>query len=333
MAIYDMLKAYAEHHLNVLFTGSAGIGKTSMVTQLKDDLDLRYKYYSASTLDVWLELIGVPVPNHKDRVIELYKPKDIMEAEFIFFDEINRASPRVLNAIHEIVQFKSVNGERLPNLKMVWGARNPSNGKYNVDDLDPALEDRFHIYMNLKASFNMDYMTTKMKEETAKVLRSWWRQDMNEDQRELVSPRRLEYMGYLIDNDLPWEPAIPTGALPDGSLRKRLRILTAGFDPAMHITKENLLNKTELYIELVKKDSGSCIKIIEVIRKFSASNLFICRDIVENLPKDMVINMGSIKMPKFRMDLEESFVEHSVNPQNKYPLIYEAFLASLHNED
>ena len=86
------------------------------------------------------------------------------------FDELNRAHLRVLNAVLEIIQFKSINGELLPNLKMVWAAINPPESDYQVEDLDPALVGRFHMYVKIKAFLDMDFLKTRMTEDIAKAL-------------------------------------------------------------------------------------------------------------------------------------------------------------------
>src|SRR3990167_6921031 len=105
--LQEKLFKYAENNLNVLLVGVHGIGKSMIVKDLAEKLKLKFKYFSASTMDFFTDLGGLPAPNKDRGCLEFYRPKDVEEAEFIFFDEINRAHPRVLNAVLEIIQFKS----------------------------------------------------------------------------------------------------------------------------------------------------------------------------------------------------------------------------------
>jgi len=245
VSITHKLKQYAENDLNVLLIGAHGIGKTTMVMQVADELKLNLCYYSASTLDPYTEIVGVPKPvddPDKGEILKFYKPDKILDAEFLFFDELNRAHPKVLNAVLEIIQFKSVNGTPLPNLKMVWAAINPPGEDYDVEDLDPALLDRFHAYLQVKAEFNMEYMSTKMDDGIARALRAWWVEDMNKAQRAVVTPRRLEYLGFMIERGLEWKDALPDGSLPHGHLARKLAALKHGIDISIDINKVNKLH-------------------------------------------------------------------------------------------
>ena len=51
---------YIENCWNVLFIGRHGVGKTSIVKEAFAGNGLSYRYYSASTMDPWVDLVGVP---------------------------------------------------------------------------------------------------------------------------------------------------------------------------------------------------------------------------------------------------------------------------------
>ncbi len=136
---------------NVLMEGPAGTGKTTLVMEVAKKLGLRLKYYSASTLDPFVDLVGLPTPVvRKDGRLGLdfHRQDDINEAQLVFFDELNRAHAKVLNAVFEMIQFHTINGDPLPHLQAVFAACNPSDGDYQVTDLDPALVDRFHMHLH-----------------------------------------------------------------------------------------------------------------------------------------------------------------------------------------
>ncbi len=310
-----------------MLIGTHGIGKTVMVEQIAKELSLNMCYYSASTLDPWADLVGIPKPVEETESLKYYRPQDLEDAEFLFFDELNRAHPRVLNAVLEIVQKKRINGKPLKNLRMVWAAINPAGEDYDVEELDPALMDRFHMQLTLKAEFNMDYMKTKMSEETAMVLRAWWREDMDDKQRKLITPRRLEYMGLLIDKDIDWKEALPASTstiLPDGHLRKRLKVMKCGEEAGLEFTKENIINNVEVFRKRVLEDPAEAIEIQETIIRFSPRDLFVIRDLLEALPKDLVHKIGHGKFAKIRRELFNLFSESNVDTE-KYPKISSSY--------
>lgn len=172
---------------------------TETVRELAGSLGLKVKSFSCSTLDPYTDLVGVPVPTEVDgrMVLKMVRPVDIDDADVIFFDELNRARPEVLDAVLEITQNGTINGEPLPNLKCCWGAMNPPNGDYKVDELDPALMDRFDAYIEFTPRPSVAYMAQHMPKAVAQALKSWW-DDHNREKREhYISPRRLHKIGAV----------------------------------------------------------------------------------------------------------------------------------------
>ena len=197
-------KKLLENNFNVILLGLHGTGKTTAIFDLAKEMDIKVAYFSCSTLDPYTDLVGVPVPIERKegggRELEMVRPRSIDEAELIFFDEFNRADRQTLNAIFEIIQFKSINGERLPKLKACWAAMNPPNEEYQVVEVDPALLDRFDVFLNVSPHVSVDYMKDFIKIETARILKAWWDQhggySKGKDGKiSYISPRRLLKMG------------------------------------------------------------------------------------------------------------------------------------------
>lgn len=193
---------YLDHHLNVLLIGKHGVGKTQVVRESAAQKGWKVKYYSCATLDPYTDLVGVPVPEGEGKTasLNMVRPHDVDDADMIFFDEANRADDKVLNAILEIVQFRSINGEPLPKLKACWAAINPPTEEYHVQELDPALIDRFDVFVELTPNPSVSYLSTVMPKPVAQALCQWWN-DHNQSQRaeeDYVSPRRLEKIGMTV---------------------------------------------------------------------------------------------------------------------------------------
>lgn len=245
MANVNQLSAYISNDLNILISGLQGTGKTTMVRQACEQLGLKMKYYNCSTLDAFTDLIGLPVPNHETRTTDYYRPLSIDDAEVVFLDEINRADPRTRNACFEMVLDKSINGERLPKLRVVVAAMNPPGGNFEVEDLDPAFIDRFDIYLEAKPDFDFRFFANKFGDEVAKAARVWWTeqysayqtaQSRSNNNAVYISPRRMEKVvnAYMkIRQVATVRAALPVGATGAVELAKSLEAaLTASSKPA-----------------------------------------------------------------------------------------------------
>ena len=196
----DNLQLYLDNGFNVLFVGKHGIGKTARIVELAEKNKLKWKYFSASTLDPFVDFVGIPKEKEGpdgESFIDLIRPKHFQddEVEFIFLDEYNRAPSKVRNAVMELIQFRSINGRKFNNLKCVWAAINPDDeaSTYDVEELDPAQRDRFAIQIELPYMVNREFLHKKYsdKKEVVDVFCEWWL-ELNGDHRDLVSPRRLD---------------------------------------------------------------------------------------------------------------------------------------------
>lgn len=236
MNLDKKLDFWLKHNLNVLLEGERGTGKSAQILDCFKRNNVKYLYFSAPTMDPFLHLLGIP-KEVKDEsgnsYLEFLKPKELQydEVEAIYFDECNRASPRVLNSILEIIQFKSVNGKKFKNLRVIWAAINPKDdaGSYQVEIMDPAHIDRFHVYHRLPYLPDANYFRTKFGQETADTAILWWK-ELDNDTKKEISPRRLDYtlemyrLGGDLRDVLPGRANINKLAdeLANGSITKKL---------------------------------------------------------------------------------------------------------------
>jgi hypothetical protein len=198
-------KFWIDNNLNVLLMGKAGTGKTSMVKSAFDAAGLKWKYFSASTMDPWVDFIGIPKEKTVNgvSVLDLVRPIEFAfdDVEAIFMDEYNRAHKKVRNAVMELIQFKSINGKEFKNLRMVWAAINPdddSDQVYDVEKLDPAQKDRFHVQMTVPYKPSKKYFISKYGSNIATAAVEWWNELPDKN---LVTPRRLDYALEVLQKD------------------------------------------------------------------------------------------------------------------------------------
>ena len=134
--IQELLLRTIREGLSALLIGDRGVGKTTMVMQAAKESGLaddEVALLSAPLIDPYTDLVGVPVPSTQGEqsVLTWARPAFFYKARMILLDELNRAQPRVVNAVLELFQFRSLSGERLPKLQTVIAAGNePGEGLY-----------------------------------------------------------------------------------------------------------------------------------------------------------------------------------------------------------
>ncbi len=234
------LAFWIKNQYNVLFRGKHGVGKTATILQAFVNHGLKFQYFSASTMDPWVDFIGVPkekIDEKGNSYLDLVRPKHFQDDDVhaIFLDEFNRSSKKVRNAVMELIQFKSINGKKFNNLKIIWAAINPEDdedGKYDVEALDPAQLDRFHVCVDIPYAPHVPYFRDKYGATTADVAVTWWK-ELDKAQKNLVSPRRLDYaldmhskggdIKFVLPNSVNTNKLIVE--LSTGSISKKLKTL------------------------------------------------------------------------------------------------------------
>lgn len=225
------LDFYIENGMNVLFIGRHGVGKTAMGKAAFERHNLKWKYFSAATMDPWVDFVGVPDkttdPETGEEYLKLIRPVGFHngEVEAIFMDELNRAKDKVRNAVMELIQFRSINGVPFPNLKMVWAAINPEDEededlKYDVERLDPAQKDRFHVHILVPYEPSKSYFKRTFGTSGVGAV-EWW-DGLTNEQNKFVSPRRLEYAIDFYQKGGDLRDILPNDELNLDQLRQRL---------------------------------------------------------------------------------------------------------------
>jgi MoxR-like ATPase len=214
------IEAYTKAGLNIMLMGRHGVGKTAAIRAAAQNLKMKMAYWSAPLMDPDIDLGGIPVPNKKTGSLDFFRNPELDSVEIIFLDELNRASPRTLNMVFELVQFKSVHGKVLPNLKCVHtGINPPGAGAYDVQQLDDALLDRFHAFLTVEPEFPTSIIMPILGEAKTAAMLTWY---TRLDSSKYVAPRRLEYAAKLHALGMPMAHAFLDGALPVGALEAAL---------------------------------------------------------------------------------------------------------------
>ena len=128
---------------SVLLRGGHGIGKSQVVRQVAKGFGLEVIDRRLSQMSEG-DMIGLP---STDGEVTRFNPpswyKDACNRPMcLFLDELNRATPEVMQAAFQIVLDRELNGWQLHPDTRVFAAIN-TGGTYTVNEMDPALLDRF----------------------------------------------------------------------------------------------------------------------------------------------------------------------------------------------
>lgn len=212
--------AYTKLGMNAMLIGRHGVGKTAAIQEACRREGWNMWYASAPLLDPDIDLGGIPVPNKTTKTLDFFTQPHLQTAEVLFLDELNRASPRTLNMVFELIQFKSVHGKRLPNLRVVHtGINPPGEGAYDVQVLDEALMDRFHAFIDVKHEFPSAVIVPILGEAQTSAMEQWYTQHLTDV---FVSPRRMVYAAEMHKAGMPLERAFTNPKIPVGRLKEML---------------------------------------------------------------------------------------------------------------
>lgn len=180
------LQEKGEFPVSVNLCGDAGLGKTSVIEQLAEELDSSYIKINLSQLTDPAELCGWPIKEHyickpdgeckwvTAEVIDAYakagweitdetrmgyavpawlKNADASKGIILCLDDFSRATPALLQATMEITCRQEYISWKLPAGSTVILTTNPDNSSYSVSGLDEAQQTRF-ITFNVKFDAN-----------------------------------------------------------------------------------------------------------------------------------------------------------------------------------
>lgn len=195
--------------------GAPGIGKSSVVRQVADELKKELGVERFFVKDIRLsqldptDLGGIPVP--KDEMMERYYPSwwpTGDEFGIIFFDELNKGTPSTQAAAYQLILDGAMGDRKLSPNVIIVAAGNRSSDNVTVYDMDSALENRFPMHIEVEPPSTEEL--TKYFESIGKVNmqvfgflefseRSVWRYDEKTTDPAWASPRSWEFLIDLLE--------------------------------------------------------------------------------------------------------------------------------------
>jgi MoxR-like ATPase len=155
--------------------GESGIGKTSSIIQLAEELGLHFVKLNLAQIEEIGDLVGFPIRQfemaHPDQKEKAWVNENMIdehlglgfvstgksqmgycapewianksEGGILLLDDWNRADVRFIQAVMELIDRQTYVSWKLPKDWHIVLTSNPDNGEYNVNSTDPAQKTRF----------------------------------------------------------------------------------------------------------------------------------------------------------------------------------------------
>lgn len=138
-----------EKKVAVMLWGPPGVGKSSIVKQVAEELGVRLIDVRLAQLEP-CDVRGIPAPNHKTKQTEWYYPSwlptDPESKGILFLDEMEKAPTMVKNAALQLVLDRSIGDYKLPDGWSIVGAGNRADDGCFSTGLGTALNNRMLHY-------------------------------------------------------------------------------------------------------------------------------------------------------------------------------------------
>lgn len=140
--VIDLVRLCYEANRPLLLVGRHGVGKSQMVDQAARELGIRSICRDLTLMEP-PDLVGLPKLDGK--VTRFFPPAFLPTGGkgLLFLDELNRCPPYMRAPCLQLLTNRTLNDYTLPPGWLPVAAMNPPGGRYDVDDLDPAVLSRF----------------------------------------------------------------------------------------------------------------------------------------------------------------------------------------------
>jgi len=227
-----MIRRCATHKRPLMLWGPPGVGKSSVVAEVCNELNGKLYDLRLSLLDP-SDLRGMPFYNRDSGKMEWAPPIDLPDEEtsakypvvFLFLDEINGAAPAVQAAAYQLILNRQIGQYTLPDNVVVFAAGNRESDRGVVFRMPSPLANRF-VHCELAVDFDVwqEWALNRQIHPDIVGYLNFAKSDLyNFDARSssyaFATPRSWEFVSDLIyDEDMSEKEAtdLVAGAVGDG---------------------------------------------------------------------------------------------------------------------
>jgi len=194
--------------LPVFVWGSPGIGKSSIVKQIANDMDMNFIDLRLSLLDP-TDLKGIPFFDASSKQGVWAKPSFLPNSDdtskgILFLDEINSAPPSVQASAYQLILDRKVGDYSLPNGWSIVAAGNRENDRGVVYRMPPPLANRF-VHFEMEVNFE-DWKKWAYKKGIDSSIISFLQYDKNmlftfdatTNEKSFATPRSWEFVNTIL---------------------------------------------------------------------------------------------------------------------------------------
>lgn len=207
------LRLAATKGLDVLAYSNPGIGKTSSTLATLAEIGINTAYFSMPNVEP--DEFNYTVPSRDGTTVTMIPRGEIWNSRATVgvYDEVTRGTPAAQNAINEIVNQHSCGGLELPNYVASVLLSNLSTAgglTMDVNELTIPFATRpvLNFVLTAEDTGAIEYLVSRYGDDFVPFA-EWWKMDLNDELRTMVSPRCLERMYDHYVNGLDMTTALP----------------------------------------------------------------------------------------------------------------------------
>jgi len=227
--------------LPVFVWGAPGIGKSSIVKQIADEIDMEFIDLRLSLLDP-TDLKGIPFFDASSQQGVWAKPSFLPNSDdtskgILFLDEINSAPPSVQASAYQLILDRKIGDYSLPKGWSIVAAGNRENDRGVVYRMPPPLANRF-VHFEMEVDFD-DWKKWAYKKGIDSSIISFLQYDKNmlftfdasTNEKSFATPRSWEFVDTIIKSQI--EPKLLLEAI-SGAVGKSSAVAYISFKRIMN---------------------------------------------------------------------------------------------------